>query len=119
MGGLSPETWPVLGAFLILQTLITWPLVKYIRESHKSQLDDLRAQVEAWKLDRDSQLATTRAIYQASIDYAQKRGDVLHQEKEALIKQLEANSQRMVLVTEAFAELREAVRDLTKVRRSA
>lgn len=119
MGGLSPETWPVLGAFLILQTLITWPLVKYIRESHKSQLDDLRAQVEAWKLDRDSQLAMTRAIYQASIDYAQKRGDTLHAEKEKLIAQLDANSQQMYRAVEALAELREAVRDLTKVRQSA
>lgn len=118
MGGLSPETWPVLGAFLILQTLITWPLVKYIQSIHKQAREDQEKACEARINEMRSQQAALMAIYQATVDYAQRRGDTLHAEKEALIAQLNANSHQMFKAVDALSELREAVRDLTKARRS-
>lgn len=52
MGAISPESWPILAAFLVLQGAITWPLVKYIRQLHEAQIADLKA-----RADRFEQLA--------------------------------------------------------------
>jgi hypothetical protein len=116
--GITPETWPILAAFLALQTLITVPLILYIRAGHNERVADLKQQVAETQKDRDTQIATIRAIYQAATDYAQRRADQLHQEKEAMIKQLDANSQSMFRAVDALGELREAVKDLTRARRA-
>jgi ABC-type transporter Mla subunit MlaD len=116
--GITPETWPILAAFLALQTLITVPLILYIRAGHNERVADLKQQVADAVKDREAQVATIRAIYQAATDYAQRRADQLHQEKEALIKQLDGNSQQLFRAVDALAELREAVKDLTRARRS-
>jgi len=119
VGALSPETWPILGAFLVLQSLITFPLVRYIQLIHKAQLEALDKSCESRITDLRAQQAALVTIYTASTEYAQRRGDLLHAEKETLIKQLDAMSQQTFRAVDALSELRGASQDLTKARRSS
>jgi hypothetical protein len=89
VSGITPETWPVLLAFLVLQSLITLPLVRYIKASHEAQL----------------------ALLQKLYDAAQV-------ERGALLKQVEASSERMWKFTDVIEELRGAVKELSRERRS-
>lgn len=118
MDGISPESWPVLAAFLALQTFITVPLILYLRSITNERIADLKAQLADLAKMHETQLATIRAIYQAATDYAQRRGDLLHTEKEKLVSQLDANSQQLFRAVDTLSELREAIRDLTKARRA-
>lgn len=88
MDGLSPETWPILAAFLVLQTLITFPLVRYIKIVH------------------DQQIALLQKLY-----------DAAQGERAALLKQVEVNSEKMWQFTDAMRELRAAVAELARARR--
>jgi predicted nucleic acid-binding Zn-ribbon protein len=89
MEGLKPETWPVLLAFLVLQTLITLPLIRYIRTTHEAQI----------------------ALLQKLYDQAQA-------ERAALLKQVEETTQRIWKFTDVIESLREAVKDLARERRA-
>lgn len=117
MAGLSPETWPILAAFLALQTLITVPLIVYVRNVHADQLTALGKSCDERIADLKAQQAALIVIYQATAEYAQRRGDTLHQEKLELQKLLDQNSQQMFRAVDALAELREAIKDLTRARR--
>ena len=118
MDGISPESWPVLAAFLALQTFITVPLILYLRSVTNERIADLKAQMADLVKDRETQLATIRAIYQSATDYAQRRGDLLEGKNEKLVAQLDANSQQLFRAVDTLSELREAIRDLTKARRA-
>lgn len=85
MGGLNPESWPILGAFLVLQTLITIPLVRYIKQAHDAQI----------KLLQDINLAATA-------------------ERERLLRQVEASAERMWRLADAIEEMRVAIRELSR-----
>lgn len=84
MGGLNPESWPILGAFLVLQTLITIPLVRYIRAAHEAQI------------------ALLKDINAGAIA-----------ERERLLKQVEAGAERMWRLADAIEEMRGAVREIS------
>jgi chromosome segregation ATPase len=89
MEGLRPETWPVLLAFLVLQTLITLPLIRYIRATHEAQIAML-----------------------------QKLYDQAREERAALLKQVEETTQRIWRFTEVIEALRDAVKELGRERRA-
>lgn len=87
MGGLNPETWPVLGAFLVLQSLITIPLIRYIQKAHEAQI----------QLLQDINVAATA-------------------ERERLLKQVESSAERMWRLADAIEEMRGAIRELSRER---
>jgi hypothetical protein len=66
MNGLSPESWPILAAFLVLQGAITWPLVKYIRGVHEAQIADLKATIAALTAERDRFISYSLEANQAA-----------------------------------------------------
>ena len=73
--------------------------------------------------EKDAQLAAQaryiaqiEELYKEAIVYAQKRGDLLHQEKEALLQEVSGITQSLSGLTGALAELRETVRDLIRLR---
>jgi hypothetical protein len=119
MGGLSPESWPVLAAFLALQSAITLPLLIYIRTVNEARIADLKAQLGTMLAEKEAQIKLVQGVYGQATEYAQKRGDVLHAEKEALVKQLDANSAQMFRAVDALSELRDAVRELTRARQAS
>lgn len=71
---------------------------------------------EAVVREKDTQIAQLERLYQQSTEYAQRRGDTLHGEKEALLKQLDANARELFRFTDVIVELRDAVRELLKAR---
>jgi hypothetical protein len=75
-----------------------------------------RGHHEAVIREKDAQIAQLERLYAIATDYAQKRGDLLHQEKAEVHKQLDANTQQMFKFADVLGELRDAVRDLTKAR---
>ena len=85
--GVSPETWPILAAFLGIQVIITVPLIVYIRSNFDRQIAFLQRLLDQANADRDRLLA-----------------------------KLESHSEKMYGFTDAMAELRDAVKDLTRAR---
>lgn len=85
--GVSPETWPVLAAFLALQVLITVPLVVYIKSNFDRQITFLQRLLDQAVADRDR-----------------------------LLTKLESHSEKMYGFTDAMTELRDAVKELTRAR---
>ena len=98
-------------AFAIVAIWRGWFITK---EHH----DDVIRQKDAQLAEKEQQIAQMRDLYRASTDYAQRRGDTLHTEKEQLLRQLEQNTQSVFRFTDVIGELRDAVRDLTRLRDS-
>jgi hypothetical protein len=73
---------------------------------------------EAVVKEKEAQIAALTQLYAERTSVSEKRADVLHQEKEQLLRQLDANSQSLFRFTDVIGELRDAVRDLTRVRRA-
>jgi chromosome segregation ATPase len=99
--------WPLLAGFL----LIAGALLKVIQSVYERWLDNMIK-------EKDRQIEQLGKLYAERMAVAEKRADLLHTEKEQLLKQLDANSQSLYRFTDAIGELRDAVRDLTRVRQA-
>lgn len=66
--------------------------------------------------EKDARITELERLYNERTSVAERRADLLHQEKEQLLRQLDANAQSLFRFTDAIGELRDAVRDLTRAR---
>ena len=68
--------------------------------------------------EKDARIAELERLYNERTSVAERRADLLHQEKEQLLRQLDANAQSLFRFTDVIGELRDAVRDLSRARQA-
>jgi hypothetical protein len=81
-----------------------------LRSAHEQVITELKGQL-GQKDDRITDI--TRLLTEAR-EAAQKRGDLLHTEKEALLLQLRENTQQLYRFTDVLADIREAMKEMVR-----
>jgi len=77
-----------------------------------------RGHFESVVSEKDARIAELERLYAERTSVSERRADLLHQEKEQLLKQVDGYTQSMFRFTDVIGELRDAVRDLTRLRQA-
>lgn len=103
------------GSTVVLRGLL---ITKAAHDSELAILKDAQGQViaelKAQLSQKDERITDITRLLTEARESAQKRGDLLHTEKESLLVQLRENTQQLYRFTDVLADIREAMKEMVR-----